>query len=286
MCNRGSRFGNSVDPSISVKNETLSLRKFLEPSRKPKVIHTISRRPTTVITAKGEVQTHEKVTVYVRELDVLLTVRILEDTPTVLWLGKLCEDHGYSYAWANGQKPCLIKNGVRIQCNTENYVTIVVLGLSTTSSTSILSGLTPPTSLPQESTGSTPFPASFECESADEQTRGNPSFNSAKNPHPNTDGRLWASMERSIIFRNTQKSARIQGSSEGVLDSRDSHASSLHEPCLELLRQVVSGKKKVFIFTSRKTEIARSVRWPKFHEVLEGNAQVKPYLVQKIFVTW
>ena len=33
---------------------------------------TTSRSPTTVITANGEVQTHEEATVYVRELDIFL----------------------------------------------------------------------------------------------------------------------------------------------------------------------------------------------------------------------
>ena len=42
-----------------------------------------------------------------------------------------------------------------------------------------------------------------------------------------------------------KKAARIQESSEGVPDSRDSHASSLHEPSLEPLRQMVSGKNSV-----------------------------------------
>ena len=81
---------------------------------------TTSRCPTAVITANGEVQTHEEATVYVRELDIFLTVKIFEDTPALLSIGKLCEDHRYSYEWANGQKPCLIKNGVRIDCNAEN----------------------------------------------------------------------------------------------------------------------------------------------------------------------
>ena len=36
----------------------------------------------------------------------------------------------------NGQKPHLIKDGIRIQCNTENFVPIVVPGLSTSSSSS------------------------------------------------------------------------------------------------------------------------------------------------------
>ena len=51
-------------------------------------------------------------------------------------LEKLCEEHGYSYEWMNGQKPHLIKNGIRIQCNTENFVPIVVPGLSSSSSSS------------------------------------------------------------------------------------------------------------------------------------------------------
>ena len=61
-------------------------------------------------------------------------MKVLEDTPPVLSLGKLCDEHGYSYEWINGQKPHLIRNGIRIQCNTENFVPIVVPGLSTSSS--------------------------------------------------------------------------------------------------------------------------------------------------------
>ena len=90
--------------------------------------------PATLITANGEVQTHEEATVYVRELDVLLTMRVLENTPAVLSLGKLCDENGCSYEWINGQKPHLIKDGIRIICNTENFVPIVVPGLSSSSS--------------------------------------------------------------------------------------------------------------------------------------------------------
>ena len=69
---------------------------------------TTSRCATTVITANGEVQTHEEATVYVKELDIFLTMKVLEDTPAVLSLGKLCDEYGYSYEWINGQKPHLI----------------------------------------------------------------------------------------------------------------------------------------------------------------------------------
>ena len=63
---------------------------------------------TRVITTNGEVQTHEEATVSVKELDIFLTVKILENTPAVLSLGKLCHENGYSYEWINDQKPHLI----------------------------------------------------------------------------------------------------------------------------------------------------------------------------------
>ena len=86
---------------------------------------TKSCSPTIVITAIGEVQTHEEAIVYVKELGIFLTTKV-DDTPAVLSLGKLCDENGYSYEWINGQKPHLIKNGIQIQCNTENFVPIVV----------------------------------------------------------------------------------------------------------------------------------------------------------------
>ena len=98
---------------------------------------TTSRSQTTVTAADGEVQTNEEATVYVRELDIFLTKKLLEDTPTVLSLGKLCDEHGYSYEWINGQKPHLIFNGIRVQCNTEHFVPTVVPGSSASSSSSL-----------------------------------------------------------------------------------------------------------------------------------------------------
>ena len=97
---------------------------------------TKSCSPTIVITANGEVQTHEEATVYVKEKEKFLTMKVLENTPPVLSLGKLRDQNGYSYEWIICQKPHLIKNGIRIQCNTENFGPIVVPGLSTSSSSS------------------------------------------------------------------------------------------------------------------------------------------------------
>ena len=104
---------------------------------------TKSCSPTIVITANGEVQTQEEAIVYVKELDIFLTMKVLENTPAVLSLGKLCDENGYSCEWINGQKPHLIKNGIRIICNTENFVPIVVPGLSSSSSGSSSTSRTP-----------------------------------------------------------------------------------------------------------------------------------------------
>ena len=73
-----------------------------------------SRCPTTVMTANGEVQTREEATVHVKQLDLFVKVMFLEETPAVLSLGKLCEDHGFTYHWTSGQKPHLIRNGKKI----------------------------------------------------------------------------------------------------------------------------------------------------------------------------
>ena len=78
--------------------------------------------------------TKEEVTVCVKELDLFVTGKLLDDTPAVLSLGILCQDHGYSCEWTSGHKPQLIEDGRRKKRNTPNYVPIVVLGLSTSSS--------------------------------------------------------------------------------------------------------------------------------------------------------
>ena len=109
-----------------------------------------SRSPTTVMTANGEVQTREEATEYDKELDLFVTVMLLEETPAVLSLEKLCEDHGYTYHWTSGQKPHLIRNGKRIDCNIANCVPFVVPGLSASSSSTTPS-LTSPSSSSQDS---------------------------------------------------------------------------------------------------------------------------------------
>ena len=137
----------------------------------------VSKNPTTAVTANGEVQTQEEATAHVKEFDLFVTVKLLEDISAVLSLGKRCEDHGYSHEWTSGQKPHLIKVGRRTKCSTENYVPIVVPGLSTGSSSSATP--TSPTSLPQDKHGETcgmnqQRPKNTNKNADNETVRGNP----------------------------------------------------------------------------------------------------------------
>ena len=93
-----------------------------------------TRNPTTVMTANGEVQTREAATVYVKELELFVTVMLLENTRAVLSLGKLCKDQRYNFHWISDEKPHLMKKGKRMDCNISNYVPFVVHGLSGSSS--------------------------------------------------------------------------------------------------------------------------------------------------------
>ena len=94
---------------------------------------TKSCSPTIVITANGEVQTHEEAIVYVKELGIFLTMKVLDNTPAVLSLGKLFDENGCSFEWINGQKTHLITDRIRKICNTENFVPVVVQSLSKSS---------------------------------------------------------------------------------------------------------------------------------------------------------
>ena len=70
---------------------------------------TKSCSPSTVITANGEVQTHEEAIVHVKELDIFLTKKVLENTPAVLSVGKLCDETGIP---TNGS---MVKNHISLK---------------------------------------------------------------------------------------------------------------------------------------------------------------------------
>ena len=158
----------------------------------------VFRNTTTVVPASGEVLRKEEATVYVKELDLFVTVMLLEDTPAVLPLGQICEDHGYTHHWTSGQKRQFFKGGRRIKCsrnhisskmtgksiaNTANHVPFVVTGLSTSSSTSSLPSS--PTSSSQETVTTTTHPATERSESTSVEVQGNVSHELAETENTN-----------------------------------------------------------------------------------------------------
>ena len=76
------------------------------------------------------------------------------------WIFLDNDENGYSYEWINGQKPHLIKDGIRIICNTENFVPIVVPGLSSSSSGSSSTSRTPMKQESHSSSSSSSSPSS------------------------------------------------------------------------------------------------------------------------------
>ena len=165
---------------------------------------------------------------YVKELDIFLTMKVLENTPAVLSLRKLCDENGYSDEWINGQKPHLIKSGITRQCNTENFVPIVVPGLSSSSSSSSHSStsMTPsrqernhPTSSSSSSTSPTTTVLS------DNETREREDL-SGIDSHP-------VPVSSSHVEEMIERGDPLYLVDDRVPAQRDSHASSSHELSLE-----------------------------------------------------
>ena len=187
--------------------------------------------PTTVITANGEVQTHEEAIVCAKELDIFLTMKVLENTPAVLSLGKLCDENGYSHEWINGQKPHFIWDGIQIQCNTENFAPIEVPGLSSSSS-SIFPSSTSMTPSRQESDHPTSSSSSSTSPtmtvSSDGETRARDDMSGIETK---TTRKNWETRFVPKSQNDCKKAEKI--SWVIVRECRDSHASSSHEVSVE-----------------------------------------------------
>ena len=97
-----------------------------------------------------------------------MTVKLLEDTGSSLTWETLRRSRIFLRVDQRSE-PQLIKDGRRIQSSTENYVPIIVPGLSTGSSSSATH--TSPASLPQESVVSAWRPETTRSESTSSQAR-------------------------------------------------------------------------------------------------------------------
>ena len=225
-----------------------------------------SRSPTTMMTANGEVRTNKEATVYVKQLDSFVTVMLLQETPAVLSLGKLFEGHGYTYHWKSGQKPHLIKNGKRIDCNISNYVQFVVPGISASSSSTTPSSASSSSSS-QESTSANrdsvsdnrdvETPVSERSGGTNEELRGDPLRESTETENQNKNEES-EEVQRDISHELPEW---LQEFRENLVDESTSEelrrnpmqrsagtSSSSHEPPMEPRAYVEpsSGKHSVF----------------------------------------
>ena len=206
----------------------------------------ISKNPTTVMTANGEVQTREEATVCGKELELFVT------NTRSTFLGEALRRSWENLPLDQWSKTTSHKNGKRINCKKTNYVLFVVPGLSTSSSTS--SSPASSTSSSQDTVIGTENPATERSEIMSEESRGNPSRGSAETE--NTDD-------------EELRSELLQDVPEWLQDFKmnlgEKNVQMFNHPALLMTYQWSREQKlywarvsTVSILTSRKTELVTS----------------------------
>ena len=218
------------------------------------------------MTANEEVQTREEATVFVKELDLFVTVVFLEETPAVLSLGKPCGDHGYTYHWTRGQKPHSPKMARDLIAIYQTMYHSLSLGLSTSSSTS--STPTSSTSSSKDSVSDTEHPAAERSGSVSVESRRNPlpKPEEIKNTNKNEDGEVQSDLLHDLPdwlqeFRENLvgENVPIEPRGDPSPGHRDTSSSSYE---LQMGREQKWNRARASIVCtlfSRKTQIAISV---------------------------
>ena len=93
-----------------------------------------SRNHMTVLAVTGKVQMNEDAQVFVRDFGLFVTVRLLDETPSVPSLRMLCSKNGYSFERENGETPRLANNGKSITLAMDNFELLVVPAIHSSSS--------------------------------------------------------------------------------------------------------------------------------------------------------
>ena len=85
--------------------------------------------PIMFHTANGSTATHTKAEIDLGTFDLTSQAYVLDDTPSVMSLGKRCMEEGYSFIWPSGKMPFMItKNGERIDLTIHDNIPYVDLG--------------------------------------------------------------------------------------------------------------------------------------------------------------
>jgi hypothetical protein len=102
-----------------ISREELSKKEAAQIRRMKKPIHLRSANGLTTATHDVELSLIELGNEKVVAL-------VLEDTPSVLSLGKLCSENGYDYVWKNDDEPYLQKGSLKVKCRLINNVPIII----------------------------------------------------------------------------------------------------------------------------------------------------------------
>ena len=172
---------------------------------------TKSCSPTTVITANGEEQTHEEATVYVKQLDIFLTMKVLENTPAVLSFGKV--QYG---EFRSDRDSWFISEFFFTFPNT------IVSSDSETRAREDLSGIDS-------------HPASVSSSHVERKERSDPLTKPTKNPEPNKNENHGTERGNPLCSDIPEwlQEFRENLVDDRVPEHRNSHASSSHAPSLE-----------------------------------------------------
>ena len=82
-------------------------------------------RPMPITTANGEVKVHAQVRVFVKELGIYVWAYVLDCECSVLSLGLLCDDEGFTYLWVANTFPTLTKEGFTVPCYPSHNVPVI-----------------------------------------------------------------------------------------------------------------------------------------------------------------
>ena len=67
---------------------------------------------------------------YIKELDIVVTAWVLRETPNVVSMTLICDEHGYDFVHRSGKTPYLQKgNCPHVQCNLQSNVPYIVPSL-------------------------------------------------------------------------------------------------------------------------------------------------------------
>ena len=85
--------------------------------------------PIMFHTAKGSTATQTEAEIDLGTFDMTSQAYVLDDTPSVMSLGKRCMEEGYSFVWPSGKMPFMItKNGERIDLTIHDNIPYIDLG--------------------------------------------------------------------------------------------------------------------------------------------------------------